>query len=146
MAEYEKTTLDIIVTLIIVTLAFLLSGRFDVLEQIVDLSRQYEAYELDEVFSASVVLACCMLVFAFRRIKEINNTKNIIANKNQELLKVLEEIKTLRGIIPICSYCKKIRDEKGAWDQMETYIQTHSLASFSHGLCPECFEKQMGKI
>lgn len=58
-----------------------------------------------------------------------------------ELTHALEEIKTLKGIIPICSYCKKIRDEKGAWDMLEEYICSHSEASFSHGICPECYKK-----
>ncbi len=51
------------------------------------------------------------------------------------------EIKTLRGIVPICSHCKKIRDDKGYWNHLEAYIQKHSDASFSHGICPECAGK-----
>ena len=60
---------------------------------------------------------------------------------NAELQKALAEIKTLRGILPICSSCKKIRDDEGYWNQLETYIQEHSEAVFSHGLCPECGKK-----
>jgi len=56
----------------------------------------------------------------------------------------LDEVKTLRGIIPICSYCKKIRDDKGAWDIVEAYICDHSDAQFSHGICPDCYKKEMG--
>ncbi len=52
-----------------------------------------------------------------------------------------DEIKTLKGIVPICSTCKKIRDDKGYWNQLEAYIENHSEASFSHGVCPECFDK-----
>ena len=51
------------------------------------------------------------------------------------------EIKILRGLIPICSYCKRIRDDKGYWNQIETYITNHSDARFSHGLCEECAKK-----
>jgi len=47
-------------------------------------------------------------------------------------------VKTLRGLLPICSYCKKIRDDKGYWKQIEVYIAANSQADFSHGLCPEC--------
>lgn len=60
---------------------------------------------------------------------------------NRELEQKLNEIKTLRGILPICSYCKKIRDDKGSWEQMEMYIRDHSEAEFSHGMCPACAEK-----
>lgn len=63
----------------------------------------------------------------------------------QKLLVQLErsatEIKTLRGFLPICMYCKKIRDDHGYWTQMEAYISKHSEAEFSHGLCPECATK-----
>jgi hypothetical protein len=53
----------------------------------------------------------------------------------------LDKIKTLRGIIPICASCKKIRDDKGYWNQLERYIDEHSEAHFSHGICPECAAK-----
>ena len=58
-----------------------------------------------------------------------------------ELQAALAEIKTLRGILPICSSCKKIRDDEGYWHQVEVYIRDHSEAEFSHGLCPECAKK-----
>ncbi len=58
-----------------------------------------------------------------------------------ELKNALEEIKTLKGIIPICANCKKIRDDTGYWNQLEYYISTHSDAKFSHGICPDCMEK-----
>lgn len=65
---------------------------------------------------------------------------------NIELKKSLEEVKTLRGIIPICSYCKKIRDDEGVWNQLESYIRSHSDAEFTHGACPECYKKQIAKL
>ncbi len=58
-----------------------------------------------------------------------------------ELSDALAEIKTLSGIIPICASCKKIRDDKGFWNKVETYLQAHSQASFSHGICPDCARK-----
>jgi hypothetical protein len=61
--------------------------------------------------------------------------------KNQELKHTLSEVKALRGLLPICSGCKKIRDDKGYWSQIENYIEKHSEAQFSHGLCPECVKK-----
>jgi DNA-binding response OmpR family regulator len=58
-----------------------------------------------------------------------------------ELREALDKIKILSGIIPICASCKKIRDDKGYWNQIEAYIRDHSEAEFSHGLCPECMKK-----
>lgn len=49
--------------------------------------------------------------------------------------------KTLSGMLPICASCKKIRDDKGYWNQIEAYITEHSEAKFSHGICPECMKK-----
>lgn len=55
--------------------------------------------------------------------------------------KALHEIKILQGILPICSSCKKIRDDKGSWQRIEQYIMENSEADFSHGICPECVKK-----
>lgn len=60
------------------------------------------------------------------------------------LKKAKEEIQTLKGLIPICSCCKKIRDDEGVWNLLENYIEEHSQAKFSHGLCFECLEKLYG--
>jgi hypothetical protein len=57
------------------------------------------------------------------------------------LTEALANIKTLRGLVPICAGCKKIRDDSGFWNQLETYIQAHSEAQFSHGLCPDCVQR-----
>jgi hypothetical protein len=67
------------------------------------------------------------------------------AIERMKLLTQLEhsatEITKLRGILPICANCKKIRDDKGYWTQVEIYITAHSQTLFSHGICPECAEK-----
>ena len=63
-----------------------------------------------------------------------------------ELKKALEEIKTLSGFLPICASCKKIRDDKGYWNQIEAYISEHSAVEFSHAICPECSEKLYPEI
>lgn len=56
----------------------------------------------------------------------------------EELEKAAERIEALSGFLPICAQCKKIRDEQGRWNQLETYIEEHSSAEFSHGICPDC--------
>ena len=58
-----------------------------------------------------------------------------------ELRDALSKIKTLSGMLPICASCKKIRDDKGYWTQIESYIKHHSEAEFSHSICPECAKK-----
>lgn len=59
-----------------------------------------------------------------------------------ELKDALSKVKVLSGLIPICGFCRKIRDDKGYWSQLETYIEIHSDASFTHGLCPDCLKDQ----
>lgn len=63
-----------------------------------------------------------------------------------ELNQTIAEIKTLRGIIPICSYCKKIRGDQENWTQLEAYLEQHSHANFSHGICPGCAETVFSEI
>lgn len=59
----------------------------------------------------------------------------------EKLQKALAEVKTLSGLLPICANCKKIRDDTGYWNQIESYIRDHSEAEFSHSVCPECAKK-----
>ncbi len=87
----------------------------------------------------SAALEKCAEIIEYRRA-----LKQYFAERERlitDLQKALSEIKTLRGILPICASCKKIRDDEGSWKQMESYIRDHSEAQFSHGLCPECAEK-----
>jgi len=65
---------------------------------------------------------------------------------NAELQDTLAKIKTLSGLLPICSSCKNIRDDEGYWHQLEAYIRDHSEAEFSHGLCPECAKQLYPEI
>ena len=67
--------------------------------------------------------------------------KRELERTNKELKEALDTINTLHGILPICANCKKIRDDKGSWSQIEEYITKHSDAQFSHGICPECAKK-----
>jgi hypothetical protein len=62
----------------------------------------------------------------------------------QRVDEALAQIKVLGGLIPICSNCKKIRDDKGYWNQLEKYLKDHSEAQFTHGICPECREELYG--
>lgn len=70
-----------------------------------------------------------------------DDLETMVTQRTADLKKALSEVKKLSGMLPICSHCKKIRDDKGYWSQVEAYIQRHSEARFSHGICPECAEK-----
>ncbi|HEV8524929.1 MAG TPA: response regulator transcription factor [Terriglobales bacterium] len=66
-----------------------------------------------------------------------------LAARVRELQEALANVKLLQGLLPICSYCKRIRDDQNYWQQLETYFGQHTEASFSHGICPECYEKHL---
>jgi hypothetical protein len=69
----------------------------------------------------------------------------LVRERTLDLENALENIKTLKGIIPICSHCKQIRDDSGYWNQLEAYLAKHSEADFSHGICPDCLKKHYPK-
>jgi len=77
---------------------------------------------------------------------ELIYMNSLLGEENKNISDYLEEIKILRGIIPICSFCKKIRDTEGNWSEIETYVSKHSEAQFSHGLCPKCAKQHYGDI
>ena len=83
---------------------------------------------------------------AFSDNSERKRAQDELAEKIIQLETALATIKQLEGIIPICSYCGKIRDDKECWHQFEAYITEHTEALFSHVACPECFEKEMSAI
>ncbi len=81
------------------------------------------------------------IVLTFGDITQQRETEKEKEKLIDELKKALEEVKTLSGLLPICSGCKKIRDDKGYWNKIESYIMAHSEAEFTHSLCPECLKR-----
>ena len=69
--------------------------------------------------------------------------QNALAQRVHELEAALARVKQLHGLLPICSYCKKVRNDQNYWQQVESYVAEHSEAQFSHGICPECYQKHL---
>jgi len=87
--------------------------------------------------------------YSYGLIQDITETKEMeeaLRVTTKKLQAALDEIKTLRGIIPICSYCHKIKDNEGTWQSLEEYVSTHSYAKFTHSYCPRCYEEEMKKL
>ena len=80
----------------------------------------------------------CARMEVGRRIVELQRN---LATRVQQLQDAMARVKQLQGLVPICSYCKKIRNDKNFWQQVDAYVSEHSEAQFSHGICPECYEK-----
>lgn len=66
-----------------------------------------------------------------------------LADRVQELEKALTQVRRLEGLLPICSYCKRIRNEQDYWERVDAYISQHANVRFSHNICPECYEKHV---
>ena len=112
----------------------------------------YELGAVDYLFKPVVPHIIRSKVDVFMRLHQqrrlIENQSKLLEEKveslsklNAELHEAMEQIKTLKGIIPICSHCKKVRNDKGYWEQVEKFIETNSEAGISHGICPECLRK-----
>ncbi len=76
----------------------------------------------------------------------IQHLHRTLAAKNSELEKALAEVKSLQGIVPICSKCKKIRNDDGFWQRVEQYVSERTGAKFSHGYCPSCLQSEIDKL
>jgi len=88
-----------------------------------------------------------------RNLVELKDSRELLAAQvlelrelNRKLQIEMDNVKTLRGLLPICCVCKKIRDDKGYWNQLEAYISENAGVEFSHGYCPECLEKALRDI
>ncbi|MBI9085842.1 MAG: response regulator [Desulfobacterales bacterium] len=112
------------------------------LDEVTDKVKGFSAGGVDYIskpFQTEELLARVETHLILRNLtKRIEDKNARLQEVNEALQRALDEIKTLRGIIPICAHCKKIRDDKGYWEQIETYIHQHSDAEFSHSICREC--------
>ncbi len=105
---------------------------------------------IDAVELISRTKSMLKLSRSFKQIKkheiELMEKTQQLEQKQTDLQEALNNIDTLRGCLPICAKCKKIRDDEGFWQQVESYISQHSLAVFSHGLCPVCVKDLYPKL
>lgn len=106
-------------------------------------SHQYESFNISRYF-ITIAIVCISSYgiesarYTFHTLSEKNNIS--LLQEKQRLEKALAEIKTLSGMIPICANCKKIRNDEGFWEQVETYVRDRSEADFSHAICPDCID------
>ncbi|MDM8538364.1 DUF3365 domain-containing protein [Desulfobacterales bacterium HSG17] len=108
------------------------------------LSIQKDTFRKTTIAYFSIWLFGSLGIFSGFRLLKIEETKRVAIIS--ELQESLLQVKTLSGLLPICSHCKKIRDDKGYWNQIECYIRDHSDAEFTHGICQECIKKYYSDI
>ncbi len=104
---------------------------------------QLEGLELGAIDYLTKPIKLPLLKLRVRNHMALKEQRDQLVRQKEELEAALARVKQLEGIIPICMYCKKIRDDQQSWHQLESYISNHSEARFSHGMCPHCAEEQM---
>ena len=75
----------------------------------------------------------------------VSELQRNLADRITDLETALARVKQLQGLLPICSYCKKVRDDQNYWQQVDSYISKHSEVAFSHSICPTCYEQVLGE-
>jgi len=132
-----------------------LQDIFVILVSGIQISSEYQADGLNVGAEGYIIkpISNKELIARVQSMVRIKRAEDALRDKEKEQQKLilqlqdaLAEIKTLKGFIPICAWCKRIRDDEGYWDQLEAYISKHTDAVFSHGLCPECAEKYRAEI
>jgi hypothetical protein len=105
-----------------------------------DLAGQHPAlFSPLELWNVGIrLIAFLLFAFVFARVRELLDLERELAGRLQA---TLDQVQELHGLLPICAACKRIRDDKGYWQQIENYISTHSRAEFTHGICPECAQR-----
>lgn len=97
-------------------------------------------YLTNRSMSVGVILFASALGLLYQR------TRLRLEKVNQDLAEAMSSIKILKGMLPICANCKRIRNDSGYWEQIESYISHHTDTDFSHGICPDCYEILYGDI
>jgi large-conductance mechanosensitive channel len=151
--RYERKS---IVLLFVVVSTVLVTASFEFIKQTVHPNITiWESHLVTIIFNTAI--ATIAVLFAIKQYSEINKKlnesnieqKKLIDERSElifELQSALYNIKKLSGLLPICMYCKKIRNEKGDWKQLEAYISEHSETEFSHGICPDCMKNIDDKL
>ena len=99
----------------------------------------FNAYSYKDSFRIALFIAILLSLILSYFLESLRaHFSSRLEKQNMELQDALSNVKRLSGLLPICSYCKKIRDDEGYWNQIESYIHDHSEATFSHGICKEC--------
>ena len=151
--KQQSSLLELLCIIVLAILGVAISYYYDFLENMYLWSILHKSHNIDELVSFFIVLTFGLAIFSFRRwreqVRKHSELKRLMVEKESiivELHEATEKIKILKGFLPICSHCKKIRNDDGYWQQLENYISEHSAAVFSHGICPTCLEEHYSEL
>ncbi len=137
----RRSLRDLLLLLLGAGIVHLLAIHFPLFESLYGFTQRFEHLQLEALFAVAIYLVICLALFSWRRWRESKAAAAVLSGRNRELEKAFEEIRQLRGILPICASCKKIRDDGGFWHAVESYVQHHTDAEFTHSICPDCRDK-----
>jgi hypothetical protein len=133
------------VVLVAAVFVFAVSAVFDLFNVVIAWIYRHDTWQLDEVFTVAVYLVIAFAVYAWRRHRDLvvqTRRREQAELETAQLIPELERARTnvadFQKILPVCPACKRIRDAKGDWYQLETYVELHYLAKFDDGFCPDC--------
>jgi hypothetical protein len=148
--EHQRMLVDVVETYVPLMKDGVFMGAFEIYYDITEKKQSLERLLLIS-FAIVIVLALSVLIISAmnvvkekRRLTERKRAEDEREKLIIEVQNALAKVRTLSGLLPICSSCKKIRDDKGYWNQLETYILEHSEAEFTHGFCPDCMKNLYG--
>jgi K+-sensing histidine kinase KdpD len=102
--------------------------------------------DFDLVAIIRAVAFCSFALLVGSLEKQRRRALHSLQESNRMLQRALDEVKTLHGLLPICMYCEQIKADDGSWIRLERYLREHTHADFTHGMCPECFQKHYPEI
>jgi len=147
-ARRSRAYRDIFVILAGSVVVFAVSAAFDIFNAVIRWIYRHDTWQLDEVFTVGIYLAIAMALYSWRRYRDLVDQRKRREEAEAEkarLVPALEsanaDVSALKKLIPICSSCRRLRDDRGYWNQVEEYLEIHLYARMDTGICPECARK-----
>lgn len=142
---------DLLIGTLAAIVVFVLSATFDLFNKIIEWVYRHDTWQLDELFTVAIYLVFAIAVFAWRRYKELREEvrqREATEAENARLIPELEstraDLTALRVLLPLCSFCGRVREENGDWSEVSVYLEDHHLTRLDDGICPECARKVYG--
>jgi hypothetical protein len=153
IAARSQSSRDLIIILAVAIFIFVISAIFDVFDKIIAWIYKHNTWQLDELFTVAIYLLFGFAVYAWRRRRELliqirsrERAEAAHARLIPKLETALADVSKLKKLLPICSSCKRVRDAKGYWSQVEDYIEMNLQTRLDGGLCPDCAKNLYGDV
>ena len=144
----SRAVLDGVVIAALAVVIFMIGAHFEVVHRVSEWFIAHEQFEAEELAVVAVFLVVAAAVFIWRRrnelLQQIRERERIEREKEAlipALERALREVQTLSSLLPVCAWCKRIRDDDGSWSQIDVYLRRHTTIPVTHGICPDCAEK-----